>query len=93
MLTAQAEAADAEDQPDPQALPAELAGRCALKAKLDAACARLEEQARAKAARAEDAAKQAAYEARTGRRGRLPKPPEDDPPPSRQTNSPTRTAR
>jgi hypothetical protein len=41
-LTARAEAADAEDQPDPQALPAEIARREALKAKLDAACARLE---------------------------------------------------
>ena len=36
-LTAQAEAADTADQ-DPQALPAELARRGALKAKLDAAC-------------------------------------------------------
>ena len=87
-LTARAEAADAEAQPDPQALPAEIARRCALKAKLDAACARLEEQARAEAAaaRAEYAAKQAAYEAKTGRRGRPPKPPEDDPPPTRQSN-------
>jgi hypothetical protein len=49
-LTAKAEAADAESQLDPQALPAEIARRCALKAKLDAACARLEEQARAEAA-------------------------------------------
>jgi transposase len=46
-LTGQAGAADAADQ-DPQALPKELARREALKAKLDAACARLE----AKAARA-----------------------------------------
>ncbi len=45
-LTARAEAADAEAYPDPQALPAEIARREALKAKLDAACARLEEQAR-----------------------------------------------
>jgi transposase len=87
-LTAQAEAADAEAQPDPQALPAEIARRCALKAKLDAACARLEEQARAEAAaaRAEYAAKQAAYDAKTGRRGRPPKPPENEPPPTRQSN-------
>jgi len=42
-LTARAEAADAEAQPDPQALPAEIVRRDALKAKLDAACARLEE--------------------------------------------------
>ena len=40
-LTAKAEAADAEDS-DPQALPAEIARREALTAKLDAACARLE---------------------------------------------------
>jgi transposase len=87
-LTARAEAADAEAQPDPQALPAEIARREALKAKLDAACARLEEQARAEAeaARPEYEAKRAAYEAKKGRRGRPPKPPEDDPPPTRQSN-------
>jgi len=87
-LTARAEAADAEAQPDPQALPAEIARREALKAKLDAACARLEEQARAEAeaARADYEAKKAAYDAKTGRRGRPPKPPEDDPPPTRQSN-------
>jgi transposase len=88
-LTVQAEAADAEAQPDPQALPAEIARREALKAKLDAACARLEEQARAEAAAAqpEYEAKKAAYEAKKGRRrGRPPKPPEDDPPPTRQSN-------
>ncbi len=87
-LTARAEAADAESQPDPQALPAEIARREALKAKLDAACARLEEQARAEAeaARPEYEAKRAAYEAKKGRRGRPPKPPEDAPPPERQSN-------
>jgi len=87
-LTARAEAADAEAQPDPQALPAEIARREALKAKLDAACARLEEQARAEAeaARPDYEAKRDAYAARTGRRGRPPKPPEDDPPPTRQSN-------
>ena len=87
-LTARAEAADAEDQPDPQALPAEIARREALKAKLDAACARLEEQARAEAeaARPDYEAKQAADDAKTGRRGRPPKPPEDDPPLTRQSN-------
>jgi transposase len=87
-LTAQAEAADAEARPDPQALPAEIARREALKAKLDAACARLEEQARAEAeaARPGYEAKRAAYDAKTGRRGRPPKPPEDDPPPTRQSN-------
>ncbi|MFC7739536.1 transposase [Roseomonas sp. GCM10028921] len=87
-LAVQAEAADAEAQPDPQALPAEIARREALKARLDAACARLEEQARveAEAARPEYEAKQAAYDAKKGRRGRPPKPPEDDPPPARQSN-------
>src|SRR3712207_5732355 len=45
-LTARAEAADTEAQPDPQAVPAGIARREALKAKLDAACARLEEQVR-----------------------------------------------
>lgn len=87
-LSARAEAADAEAQPDPQALPAEIARRCALKAKLDAACARLEAQARAEAeaARPEYEAQRAAYEAKRGRRGRPPKPPEDDPPPTRQSN-------
>jgi transposase len=44
-LTAKAEAADAEDL-DPQALPTEIAQRETLRAKLDAACARLEAQAR-----------------------------------------------
>ena len=42
-LTAQAEAADAQDPPDPQALPKQVARRAQLKAKLDAACSRLEE--------------------------------------------------
>ena len=86
-LTAQAEAADATDH-DPQALPAELARREALKAKLDAACERLQAQARAEAEAARPAyeAKRAAYDARTGRRGRPPKPPDDTPPPERQSN-------
>ena len=86
-LTAQAEAADATDH-DPQALPAELARREALKAKLDAACDRLEAEARAEAAAARPAyeAKKAAYDASKGRRGRPPKPPDDDPPPERQSN-------
>ena len=86
-LTAKAEAADAEDH-DPQALPAEIARREVLRAKLDAACARLEAEARAQAAaeRPAYAAKQAAYDAKRGRRGRPPKPPDDGPPPTRQSN-------
>lgn len=86
-LTAQAEAADVEGQ-DPQALPVELARREALKAKLDAACARLEAEARAEAEAAGPAyeAKKAAYDSKTGRRGPPPKPPSDAPPPARQCN-------
>lgn len=86
-LTAQAEAADAAEH-DPQALPAELARREALKAKLDAACERLEAQARAEAEAAGAAyeAKKAAYDAKRGRRGRAPKPPEETPSPERQSN-------
>ena len=86
-LTAQAEAADAADH-DPQALPAELARREALKAKLDAACARLEAEARAEAEAARPAyeARKATYDAKKGRRGRPPKPPHDAPPPERQSN-------
>ena len=47
-LSAQAEAADAADI-DPQALPAEIARREALRAKLDAACAQLEAEAQTEA--------------------------------------------
>jgi transposase len=86
-LTAQAEAADVTDV-DPQALPAEIARRGALKAKLDAACIRLETEAREQAAAGRPGyeAKKAAYDAKKGRRGRPPKPPDEDPPPSRQSN-------
>ena len=86
-LTAQAEAADTTNI-DPQALPAEITRREALKAKLDAACARLEAEARAEAEAARPAyeAKKAIYEARKGRRGRPPKAPDDTPPPERQSN-------
>ena len=86
-LTAQAETADAERH-DPQALPEELARREALKAKLDAACERLEAEARADAEAARPAyeAKKAVYDAKKERRGRAPKPPDDTPPPERQSN-------
>ena len=86
-LTAQAEAADACGQ-DPQALPAELARREALKAKLDAACDRLEADARAQAEAARPAyeTKKAIYDAKKGRRGSRPKPPDDTPPAERQSN-------
>jgi transposase len=88
-LTAQAEAADAADLPDPQALPAEIARREALKARLDAACARLEAeaQARAEAERAAYEAKLAAYRAKTRRRGRPPVPPIEDPPAGAQQSN------
>ena len=87
-LTVQAETADADGH-DPQALPAELARREALRAKLDAACARLEAQAREPKPRRLvrlTRPKKAAYDAKTGRRGRPPKPPDDTPPPERQSN-------
>ena len=86
-LLAQAEAVDSEDQPDPQALPREIARREALRAKLDAACQRLEEAARAEA-EAERAAyeeKLRAHQARNGQ-GRAPKPPDETPPPAAQSN-------
>src|SRR4051794_16901990 len=86
-LTAKAEAADAEDS-DPQALPTEIARREALKAKLDAACARLEAEAKAQAEAEmpEYEETKAAYDAKKGRRGRPPKPPDGTPPPDRQIN-------
>ena len=86
-LTAKAEAADAEDI-DPQALPKEIARREALKEKLDAACARLEAEAKAQAAaeRPQYESMKATYEAKKGRRGRPPKPPDETPPPTRQSN-------
>ena len=87
-LTEQAEAADAADAADPQALPVELARRETLKAKLDAACERMQAEARAQAEAARPAyeAKKAAYDAKTDRRGQPPKPPDDAPPPERQSN-------
>ncbi len=86
-LSAKAEAADVEDS-DPQALPAEIARRAALKEKLDAACARLEGEAKAlaEAERPQYEAKKAAHESKKGRRGRPPKPPDEAPPPDRQSN-------
>jgi transposase len=85
-LLAQAEAADA-DGSDPQALPAEIARREVLLAKLDAACQRLEAQAKAEADAERPAydEKKSAYE-QNGRRGRKAEPPDDAPPPERQTN-------
>lgn len=86
-MTAKAEAADASAI-DPQALPEELARREALKAKLDAACARLEAEARAEAEAAQAAydAKKADYDRKTGHRGSAPVPPDPTPPAERQSN-------
>ena len=80
-LTAKAEAADSQDAADPQALPEEIGRREALKAKLDAACERLEAIAREEheAAKAEYARKKEAHEARSGRKGSPPTPPDDGP--------------
>jgi hypothetical protein len=77
----QVEAADAEDAPDPHALPQELARRETLKDKLAAACARLEEEARTEHEAAKDyyAQRRAAYDAKSGRRGKPPVPPDDGP--------------
>lgn len=59
-----------------------------LKAKLDAACARLDAEAAQAAEQARPAfdAKQAAWQAKKGRRGRPPVPPDPAAPPERQTN-------
>ena len=88
-LLAQAEAADAGGEVDPQALPAEIARREALRSKLDAARSRLEAQAAARAA-AEQAgyeAKVEAREARSGRaKGKHPKPPSTTPEDDAQSN-------
>jgi hypothetical protein len=61
---AEAEAADASDEIDPQALPEEIARREVLRAKLDAAVARLEEAAKAEydAQLPEYQSKKAAYD-------------------------------
>jgi transposase len=88
-LVAQAEAADSDDAVDSQALPAEIARREVLKAKLDEACARLEVEASAEAEAKQEAyeEKQQKWEAREGRnRGPAPKPPRKTPPAARQSN-------
>jgi transposase len=90
-LTAKAEAADASDEIDPQALPAEIARREVLGAKLDAAVARLEADAKADydAQLPEYQSKKAAYDEKAKKRqqrGTAPKPPDDLPPPDAQMN-------
>lgn len=86
-LMAKAETADTVDGDDPQALPEEIARREKLKAKMDAACAHLEAQAKARAAaeRKDYEAKLKAHEERGGK-GRKPKPPKDTPDDDEQTN-------
>jgi transposase len=88
-LMTQAEMADTDGSVDPQSLPKELSRRESLAAKLDEACKRLESQAQSRAAaeRAEYERKVAAREQRSGKRkGKHPKPPDDTPGPSQQTN-------
>ena len=79
--------ADAADEDDGQSLPKEIARQEALKVKLDAACARLEDDAKAQceAERAGFEEKQRKHAARNGQ-GRPPKPPDDTPSPGIQSN-------
>ena len=70
--------ADAADLAEPQALPAEIAWREVLKARLDEACARLE-------AEAGYLEKLTVWEGRS-RRGGKPKSSNEAPPPDRQSN-------
>ncbi|MFB3106626.1 MAG: transposase [Pseudomonadales bacterium] len=88
-LVDQADAADSEDAVDPQSLPERLSKRERLKAQMDEACARLEDQAKARAERerAEYEKKVEAREQRKGRRkGKKIKPPDDQPKDDEQTN-------
>lgn len=86
-LMAKAEAADASGEADAQALPVEIARREALREKLDAACRRMEAEAkaRAEAERADYERRKAVFEKRNGA-GRPPSPPSDTPPPDAQSN-------
>ena len=86
-LLARAEAADAEDAADPQALLEAIGRRQALRDELAAAAARLEAAARERAAadEAADEERLAAHEARN-RRGRAPKPPDTAPRPDGEVN-------
>jgi transposase len=87
-LLQQAERADQKDD-DPQALPKEIARREKLLAKMDAACARLEQRAqeRAERERADYEAKVAARAQRAGSaKGPEPQPPQATPAPDAQIN-------
>ena len=88
-LLAQAEGADGSGMDDPQALPEEIARREVLREKLDAACKRLEKQAKARAEseREDYEAKLAEREKRPGKRkGKKPKPPDPTPGNDEQSN-------
>ena len=88
-LLGKAERADSQDEADPQQLPKELARREALASQLDAACERLERQAKAQAQadQAEYERKVVAREKREGRaKGRRIKPPADTPAEDTQVN-------
>jgi transposase len=86
-LMKKAESADAAGEKDASKLPKEIAHREKLLTKMDAACGRLEAQAKARAQ-----AEQADYEKRKqshddrGGAGRPPSPPSDTPQPEEQTN-------
>ncbi|MCH7631398.1 MAG: IS1182 family transposase [Proteobacteria bacterium] len=88
-LISKAEQADGSGGEDPQALPKEIARREVMREKLDAACKRLEAQAkaRAKKERVEYEAKLAVREKRpSGRKGGKPKPPDETPKNDEQNN-------
>ena len=88
-LLGKAERADRKAEADPQQLPKELARREQLASQLDAACERLERQAREQAEReqAEYERKVAARDKRAGRaKGRHIKPPADTPAEDTQVN-------
>ena len=88
-LLSNAEQADARDSSEGQSLPEDLTRREKLKAQLDTACARLEREAKARAARERSTyeRKVAERELRRGRRmGRKIKPPKATPEDKDQTN-------
>ncbi len=85
-LLKQAEKADATPDVDPQILPKEIARRQDLQAKMNAACERLEKQAKERAV-----SEQADYEKRKKKHddtggGKPPSPPSVEPRPEEQTN-------
>ena len=86
-LMKKAESADAAGEKDAAKLPKEIAHREKLLTKMDAACERLEAQARARAEaeRADYEKKKQSHEDRSGG-GRPPSPPSETPQPKEQTN-------